>query len=83
MTGDFHNMMRWSGPKDQTVPRIRESGLYARVLQPQEKGVDEDLVVVGRQELGLLLGIAGHAVRCIERLYLCLQYMVRGEDDYI
>lgn len=54
------------GPEDETVPRVREPGLDVWPLEPQEKGVDEDPLEVGRQELVPLLRVPRHPVGRVE-----------------
>lgn len=65
-------MVWWSGPKDQTVSWVYEAGLQTAVLEPEQKGVDEDLLEVRRGELFPLLSVSCHPVRRIQRLDFCL-----------
>lgn len=43
-TGELDDVLRRSGPEHKAVPRVLKARLDARVLQPEQEGVDEDLL---------------------------------------
>ena len=73
MQGQLDDVVWGSGPKDEAVARVSESRLELGVLEPQQKRVDDELVILGREEFLLLLGISGGAMGGIECLDLGLQ----------
>jgi len=55
---------------------IFESRLNLRVFQPQQKGINDQLGQLGRQELIALLGVSCDAVERIQRLDFCLSVLL-------
>lgn len=72
MACQLHNMVRGSRPENETVPGVLEPGLYVGLLQPQEDGVNVQLLEVERQKLLPLLRISCRTVSSIKRLNLSL-----------
>lgn len=73
MARQFQNMVRGSCPENETVAGILEPGLYVALLQPQEYGVDVQLLEFGGQEFLPLLRISCRTVCSIKRLDLSLE----------
>lgn len=73
MQGQLDNVVWGAGPKDKAVPRVSEPRLDLGILEPQQEGVEDELVILGRQEFLLLLGISSRAMGGIECLDLGLQ----------
>lgn len=71
-------MLGRPGPEDDAVARVLKGRLDAGVLDAQQKRVDEDLVKVGREETGALLGVARGPVGGIAGLDLGLE---EGEGE--
>ena len=65
-------MLRRSGPEDQAVPLVSETGFDLRVRQSQEDLVDDEPLEVWCQELGLLLRVALGPVGLVESADLFL-----------
>lgn len=73
MHSQLDNMLWGAGPKDEAVPVVSEPRLDFGILKTQQEGVDDELVILGRQEFLLLLGISSRAMGGIECLDLGLQ----------
>lgn len=73
MRGQLEDVLWRSRPKDQTVPMVLKARLNAGILQPQQVGVNGQLLEVGRQELVPLLSISCRAMCSIQGLDLRLK----------
>lgn len=63
MRSQLDDVVWRSSPENQTVSRICKTGLQSGCLEPEQEGVNEDLVELGRSEFLPLLSISCHPVR--------------------
>ena len=75
--GEQNDMLRRSGPKDETVSLVFEAGLNGRVRQAQEILVNDELFKVCGEELFFLLGVALYTMSLIQRLNLGLNIFTK------
>lgn len=68
----LNDMIRRSGPEDEAIAVILEAGLDGRIGDAQQVLINDELLVLWREELVLLQRIALYTMRLVEGLNLGL-----------
>lgn len=68
-----HDVVGRAGPEDEAVTGVLEARLHLGVLDPQEEGVYDELLVVRGDELLFLLLVPLRSMSLVESLNLCLK----------